>query len=112
MRSVAKWPTRLVASLNESLSGHRGQAREVTLVLSGASAVDTTIPYTGVFSGPKTGTEPFLSSDNEVVELALLLPRWQAEALENAAYQRGLTAGQMLRKMIGASLAGRVPAGM
>jgi len=42
--------------------------------------------------------------DAEVVELALLLPRWQAEALEEAAYKRGLTAGQMLRKLVSISL--------
>ena len=42
--------------------------------------------------------------DSEVVELALLLPRWQAAALVDAAHQRGITAGQMLRKMIVATL--------
>jgi hypothetical protein len=42
--------------------------------------------------------------DAEVVELALLLPRWQAAALEDAAHQRGLTAGQMLRKLIVSTL--------
>jgi hypothetical protein len=49
------------------------------------------------------------SLDAEVVELALLLPRWQAEALEEAAYKRGLTAGQMLRKLIGATLRNAEP---
>jgi hypothetical protein len=39
--------------------------------------------------------------DQEVVELALLLPRWQAEALEDAARSRGMTTGQMLRRVIG-----------
>ncbi len=38
--------------------------------------------------------------DNEVVELSLLLPRNLAAALEGIAEQRGLTAGQMLRRMI------------
>ena len=38
--------------------------------------------------------------DTEVVELALLLPRGLAVALENEAEQRGLTAGQMLRRLI------------
>jgi hypothetical protein len=37
----------------------------------------------------------------EVVELPLLLPRWQAMALEAAARQRGMTTGQMLRRVIG-----------
>jgi hypothetical protein len=39
--------------------------------------------------------------DMEVVELPLLLPRWQAMALEAAARQRGMTTGQMLRRVIG-----------
>ena len=49
--------------------------------------------------------------DAEAVELALLLPRWQAAALEDAAHQRGLTAGQMLRKLIGAALKEANPVG-
>jgi hypothetical protein len=32
------------------------------------------------------------------------LPRWQAEAIEEAAHNRGVTAGQMLRKFIGVGL--------
>jgi hypothetical protein len=39
-------------------------------------------------------------TDQEVVELPLLLPRRQAEALEAAARRRGLTTGQMLRRVI------------
>jgi hypothetical protein len=39
--------------------------------------------------------------DQGVVELMLLLPRWQADALESAARGRGLTAGQMLRRLVG-----------
>jgi hypothetical protein len=38
--------------------------------------------------------------DQEVVELPLLLPRWQAEELEAAARERGMTTGQMLRRVI------------
>jgi hypothetical protein len=38
--------------------------------------------------------------DQEVVELPLLLPRWQAEELEVAARERGMTTGQMLRRVI------------
>ena len=44
-------------------------------------------------------------SDQEVVELALLLPRWQAMELEEAASRRGMTTGQMLRRVIGEMLA-------
>ena len=39
--------------------------------------------------------------DQGVVEVSLLLPQSQAEALEAAARGRGLTAGQMLRRLIG-----------
>jgi len=56
------------------------------------------------FLAPRPGTREITSLDSEVVELSLLLPRWQAEALEEAANNRGITAGQMLRKLIGASL--------
>jgi hypothetical protein len=38
--------------------------------------------------------------DHEVVELQLLLPRSQVAALEAAARSRGLTTGQMLRRVI------------
>jgi hypothetical protein len=47
---------------------------------------------------PLPGDPPRL--DNEVVELPLLLPRWQAVALEAAARRRGMTTGQMLRRVI------------
>jgi len=43
--------------------------------------------------------------DQEVVELPLLLPRWQAMELEAAASRRGMTTGQMLRRYIGELLA-------
>jgi hypothetical protein len=45
--------------------------------------------------------------DQEVVELPLLLPRWQALELEAAARRRGMTTGQMLRRVIGEMLAGK-----
>jgi hypothetical protein len=38
--------------------------------------------------------------DDEVVEQSLLLPAWQAEALEIRALARGLTTGQLLRLLI------------
>lgn len=43
--------------------------------------------------------------DQEVVELPLLLPRWQAMELEAAAQRRGMTTGQMIRRYIGEMLA-------
>ena len=36
----------------------------------------------------------------EVVEIPLLLPNWQAEALESVAHQQGLTAGEMIRQLL------------
>ncbi|MBL8798335.1 MAG: hypothetical protein JNM56_30855 [Planctomycetia bacterium] len=39
--------------------------------------------------------------DGDMVELALLLPSWQAEALQSSAHQHGQTAGQVLRALIG-----------
>jgi hypothetical protein len=38
--------------------------------------------------------------DHDLVELALVLPRWQVDALASAARGRGLTAGQALRRLI------------
>jgi hypothetical protein len=66
-------------------------------------------PVSSGFLAPQPGTREFTALDNEVVELALLLPRWQAAALEQAAHERGLTAGQMLRKLIGMSLKAESP---
>lgn len=43
--------------------------------------------------------------DQEVIELPLLLPRWQALELEAAASRRGMTTGQMIRRVIGEMLA-------
>lgn len=44
-------------------------------------------------------------TDQEVVELPLLLPRWQAMELEAVARRRGMTTGQMIRRVIGELLA-------
>ena len=38
--------------------------------------------------------------EDEVVEVALLLPGWQAAALEEAAHARGLTAAAMVRRLL------------
>jgi hypothetical protein len=37
----------------------------------------------------------------EVVELALLLPRWQIDALEAVAFRNGVTVGHMIRRWLG-----------
>jgi len=39
-------------------------------------------------------------STDAVVEVPLLLPSWQAEALEAVAHSRGLTAGEMVRQLL------------
>ncbi|MBA2226961.1 MAG: hypothetical protein N3E46_03055 [Gemmataceae bacterium] len=44
-------------------------------------------------------------SDDEVVELSLLLPRWQILALEEAAHRWGMTTGQFIRKLLAEVLA-------
>ena len=47
--------------------------------------------------------------DADMTEMALLLPRWQALALQNAAKKRGITTAQMLRRMIGAMVGAQPP---
>lgn len=47
--------------------------------------------------------------DPEMVEVTLLLPRRQAVALQHAAKQRGISAAQLLRRMIGAAVGGQPP---
>ena len=54
---------------------------------------------------PEASASHLERMDYEVVELPLLLPRWQAAALEQAAQNRGMTTGQMLRRLIGDTLA-------
>jgi hypothetical protein len=39
-------------------------------------------------------------ADAEVIEIPLLLPRWQISALETAAHRHGLTAGEMVRSLL------------
>jgi len=51
-----------------------------------------------IMDSPPPGEK--IRSDHEVVEPPLLLPRWQALALEAAANRRGMTTGQMLRRVI------------
>jgi hypothetical protein len=38
--------------------------------------------------------------DGDVVEVPLLLPGWQVSALETAAHDYGLTAGEMVRHLL------------
>lgn len=51
-------------------------------------------------SGPMLNHQPFdFEPENEIVELPILLPEWQVTALEQAAQQRGMTIGQLLRRL-------------
>lgn len=43
-------------------------------------------------------------AEPEVAELSLLLPRWQAVALQEEAREQGLSIGQFLRKLISRAL--------
>jgi hypothetical protein len=40
------------------------------------------------------------SPESDIVEVPLLLPGWQVAALETAAHDRGLTAGEMVRTLL------------
>jgi hypothetical protein len=48
----------------------------------------------------QVGLADFCREDEDVVEIPLLIPNWQAEALENAAHQQGLTAGELIRQLL------------
>jgi hypothetical protein len=48
-------------------------------------------------SGNNSGTA---LADRDVVEVPLLLPSWQVAALADAAQDRGLTAGEMVRTLL------------
>lgn len=54
----------------------------------------------GVATACAAGASERDSRDPEVVELALLLPAGDVDALEKAAWQRGLTLGQVVRQLI------------
>ena len=54
--------------------------------------------YSGRMLRVEEPCEPLL--DEEVVELPILLPGWQASFLETLAHQRGLTAGAMVRHLL------------
>jgi hypothetical protein len=50
-----------------------------------------------MFPADEIGLFPF---DEEVSELSVLLSSQQAQALEQAAHERGLTTAQMLRRLV------------
>ncbi len=53
----------------------------------------------GVCSLP-AGTEAAPIPSVEVSEVPLLMPGWQVEALEELAHARGLTAAEMVRRLV------------
>jgi len=44
--------------------------------------------------------DDIISLDEEMTELALLLPDWQAQSLEAVARSEGVSAGQIVRRLI------------
>jgi hypothetical protein len=44
---------------------------------------------------------PIPPMNGDVVEISLFLPEWQATRLERAASNQGLTAAQMMRRLLG-----------
>jgi len=44
--------------------------------------------------------DPLTDPYADVLEVPVLLPGWQVSALERAAHDRGLTAGEMLRQLL------------
>ena len=48
---------------------------------------------------PMSPPSPGFDPENEIVELPILLPEWQVTALELAAQQRGMTIGQLVRRL-------------
>jgi hypothetical protein len=53
---------------------------------------------------PPCSLESPTQVDGGVVEISLLLPKWQARALEREAHDRGQTTGQLVRRLIGEHL--------
>jgi hypothetical protein len=82
-----------------------GWAYFVELIVNGMIS-----PHLGVgISDTSTLGQDMTSLDADVIEMSLLLPRWQALALQSAARQRGMSAAQMLRRLIGATIGERQP---
>jgi hypothetical protein len=51
---------------------------------------------------PPESDEPVLEAlrPRDVVEVDLLMPAWQTDRLEQAAHRRGLTIGELFRRLI------------
>jgi hypothetical protein len=59
---------------------------------------ETVMSVTTVSELESERMEPF--AEDDMVEVALCLPGWQAQCLEAAAHQRGLTVAQLMRRFI------------
>jgi len=94
----------------EAKARYTARAAEITLAELGTVPQLASVPI----SSPSASAQSLVSDigarqEQEVVELPLLLPLWQALELEAAARRRGMTTGQMLRRVIG-ELLGDQPA--
>jgi hypothetical protein len=78
----------LVSATIEGAGDSRGQVMSAILALE-AAPIDRTSRLAAA-----------ANETDDVVELALVLPRWQMDELASAARHRGLTAGQAIRRMI------------
>ena len=66
-------------------------------MLVGCAAMDFLLPESNMsepFSGPSTMTEP------EFVEMSMVLPSWQMDALSQMAESQHISIGQLLRGCI------------
>jgi hypothetical protein len=66
-----------------------------------SKGLDTLMPTARIpqLRTPNVGSLPPLNDD--VVEISLILPGWQAARLERAAFTQGLTTAQMMRRLLG-----------
>jgi hypothetical protein len=71
-----------------------------------AGAPDARLPSLPDQDDVPGGGEVVFPPNAGVAEVALLLPGGQAAALERAAHRRGLTVGQLIRRLIRGCLAG------
>ena len=49
------------------------------------------------------------AAEFDVIELPILLPEWQLNALETAARDRGMTIGQLIRRLLSDHFADKRP---
>ena len=54
-------------------------------------------------------TSRVTAAEYDVIELPILLPEWQLNALETAARDRGMTIGQLIRRLLSDHFADKRP---